>query len=184
MQYQWGQSNLTVGTGTTISPNSTGTTNTPPSTNPTSPSQNQTGVSPNDGYSISGIGKDVVQSVRPSTSADKYHLTMVYSKNSTGAHKCVTRYCSGCEYTLIIIPRFTDFDDELFPVLKFLCSCTCIDVLYFSLWTVIYIEFMSCDWAWISTSTARLSRTTWLFSHLAAMKFFIDNLPVRIVYSA
>jgi len=49
IQYQWGQSNLTAQSGTTISPLPNGTTQ--------SSSQNQTGQSPNDGYSLTGSGQ-------------------------------------------------------------------------------------------------------------------------------
>lgn len=55
--YQWGQANLTTQTGTAISPgplvNSTGVT----------PDQDESGVSPNDGYSILGTGH--VSSITP-----------------------------------------------------------------------------------------------------------------------
>jgi len=64
LQYQWGQNNLTAATGTIISPNTSGTTSTSPSGNPSSVAQNQTGFSPDDGYSTTGIGQDGVQSVR------------------------------------------------------------------------------------------------------------------------
>jgi mannan endo-1,4-beta-mannosidase len=65
LQYQWGQSGLTAQTGTSITtPNATGTLPSPPSGNPTTPIQNQTGVSPNDGYSTTGIGQNAVQNVR------------------------------------------------------------------------------------------------------------------------
>lgn len=63
IQYQWGQNNLTAAAGTTVSSNSTAISPSSPSGNPTSPVQNQTNVSPDDGYSISGIGEDNVQSV-------------------------------------------------------------------------------------------------------------------------
>jgi mannan endo-1,4-beta-mannosidase len=63
MQYQWGQSNLTAKTGTTISPNSTGNSSPPPSSNPTSPTQQEENESPDDGYTTSGSGQDNVQSV-------------------------------------------------------------------------------------------------------------------------
>jgi len=53
--YQWGQSGLTGHSGTTISSSS--------DANTASPNQNGTGVSPNDGYSISGTGEDAVQQV-------------------------------------------------------------------------------------------------------------------------
>lgn len=63
IQYQWGQSNLTAAVGTTVSPDSTATSPSSSSGNPTSPVQNQTNVSPDDGYSISGVGEDNVQSI-------------------------------------------------------------------------------------------------------------------------
>jgi mannan endo-1,4-beta-mannosidase len=49
IQYQWGQSNLTAESGTTVSPLSNETT--------TSPNLNETGQSPNDGYSLNGPGQ-------------------------------------------------------------------------------------------------------------------------------
>lgn len=63
IQYQWGQSNLTAVAGTTVSPNSTTTSPNSPSGVPTSANQNQTNVSPDDGYSISGTGEDSAQSI-------------------------------------------------------------------------------------------------------------------------
>jgi mannan endo-1,4-beta-mannosidase len=65
IQYQWGQSNLTAVTGTTVSPNSTSTSanNSTSSGVPTSANQNETNVSPDDGYSMSGTGEDNVQSI-------------------------------------------------------------------------------------------------------------------------
>ncbi|KAH7930767.1 glycoside hydrolase family 5 protein [Leucogyrophana mollusca] len=60
MQYQWGQSNLTAVTGTTISPS---TTQESPdqSTTGESSSPDETGESPNDGYSTSGDDGEVQQ---------------------------------------------------------------------------------------------------------------------------
>jgi len=62
LQYQWGQSNLTASTGTTVSPDGIGTTPNAPAGNPTSSNQNATGQSPNDGYTTSGSGQDGVVS--------------------------------------------------------------------------------------------------------------------------
>jgi len=60
VEYQWGQTNLTAETGTTISPGVTGIS--PDSTTTSiSPSNDTTGISPNDGYS--NIGNDGVQQV-------------------------------------------------------------------------------------------------------------------------
>jgi len=64
MQYQWGQSNLTAQTGTSIvGANATGSNPAPPSGNPTSPTPDQSGISPDDGYSTSGTGQNQVQNV-------------------------------------------------------------------------------------------------------------------------
>lgn len=63
MQYQWGQSNLTAATGTVVDNNSTDTSSAPPAGNPASPVQTGTNMSPDDGYSTSGVGLDGVQSV-------------------------------------------------------------------------------------------------------------------------
>lgn len=63
LQYQWGQSNLTAKSGTPISPNTTDTSVISPNGNSQSPHQNETGVSPDDGYAISGVGQDSIQSV-------------------------------------------------------------------------------------------------------------------------
>jgi mannan endo-1,4-beta-mannosidase len=60
IHYQWSQSNLTGHAGTTVSSASDGNT--------VSPNQMETGVSPNDGYSIEGTGKDSVQGVLGSAS--------------------------------------------------------------------------------------------------------------------
>ncbi|KAG6376142.1 glycoside hydrolase family 5 protein [Boletus reticuloceps] len=60
VEYQWGQSNLTAETGTTISPGVTGISQ-DPRTTPISPNNDTTGISPNDGYS--NIGNDGVQQV-------------------------------------------------------------------------------------------------------------------------
>jgi mannan endo-1,4-beta-mannosidase len=60
VEYQWGQTNLTAETGTTISPGVTGISPDPTTTS-TSPSNDTTGISPNDGYS--NIGNDGVQQV-------------------------------------------------------------------------------------------------------------------------
>lgn len=57
IQYQWGQTGLSGQTGTAISPSA-------PSSNPTSPVVNGTGVSPNDGYSITGVDQSGAQTVR------------------------------------------------------------------------------------------------------------------------
>ncbi|KAI9566434.1 glycoside hydrolase family 5 protein [Boletus coccyginus] len=60
VEYQWGQTNLTAQTGTTVSPGVTGIS---PSSQTTqiSPNNDTTGISPNDGYS--NIGNDDVQQV-------------------------------------------------------------------------------------------------------------------------
>ncbi|KAG9318477.1 glycoside hydrolase family 5 protein [Chiua virens] len=58
--YQWGQTNLTAETGTTISPNVTGISQNPITTG-TSSNNLTTGMSPNDGYS--NVGNDGVQQV-------------------------------------------------------------------------------------------------------------------------
>lgn len=58
IQYQWGQDNLTNSFGTTISPDATGQSPNGPSSSGQSPNVNQTGVSPDDGYSLSGINDD------------------------------------------------------------------------------------------------------------------------------
>jgi mannan endo-1,4-beta-mannosidase len=64
IQYQWGQSGLMPQTGTSIvSPNTTGSNPTPPSGNGQSPAPDQTGVSPNDGYTTSGTGQNNVQQI-------------------------------------------------------------------------------------------------------------------------
>ncbi|KAF8447969.1 glycoside hydrolase family 5 protein [Boletus edulis BED1] len=60
VEYQWGQSNLTAETGTTISPGVTGISH-DAQTTPVSPNNDTTGISPNDGYS--NIGNDGVQQV-------------------------------------------------------------------------------------------------------------------------
>ncbi|KAH7889702.1 glycoside hydrolase family 5 protein [Phlebopus sp. FC_14] len=53
LQYQYGQTNLTAETGTTISPGTTGISSSLPTTG-VSPTSQVTGVSPNDGYSSYG----------------------------------------------------------------------------------------------------------------------------------
>jgi len=55
VQYQWAQGDLQTQPGTTISPATTGNTQ--------SPNQAETGVSPNDGYSIAGVGQANAQNV-------------------------------------------------------------------------------------------------------------------------
>ncbi|KIJ17403.1 glycoside hydrolase family 5 protein [Paxillus involutus ATCC 200175] len=60
VQYQWGQTNLTAETGTTISPDVTGISQDPQTTS-TSPGEDTTGISPDDGYSSNG--NDGVQQV-------------------------------------------------------------------------------------------------------------------------
>ncbi|KAF8844970.1 glycoside hydrolase [Paxillus ammoniavirescens] len=60
IQYQWGQTNLTAETGTTISPGVTGISPNPQTTS-TSPGEDTTGMSPDDGYSSNG--NDGVQQV-------------------------------------------------------------------------------------------------------------------------
>ncbi|ESK96962.1 glycoside hydrolase family 5 protein [Moniliophthora roreri MCA 2997] len=62
MQYQWGQGNLTAQPGTTISPDLTGTTS--------SPNTNTAGQSPNDGYSINGVGQEDVQNTLKTASQE------------------------------------------------------------------------------------------------------------------
>ncbi|KAF8559570.1 glycoside hydrolase family 5 protein [Imleria badia] len=58
VEYQWGQTNLTAETGTTISPGVTGISQNSQTTS-ISPNDDTTGISPNDGYS--NIGNDGVQ---------------------------------------------------------------------------------------------------------------------------
>ncbi|KAF9246526.1 glycoside hydrolase family 5 protein [Melanogaster broomeanus] len=65
VQYQWGQTNLTAQTGTTISPGVTGISSNPQTTS-SSPSDDTTGISPNDGYS--STGNDGVQQVMQTAS--------------------------------------------------------------------------------------------------------------------
>ncbi|KIM65251.1 glycoside hydrolase family 5 protein [Scleroderma citrinum Foug A] len=65
VQYQWGQTNLTAMTGTTISPGITGISPSSDVTG-TTPSSDTTGISPNDGYS--STGNNGVQQVMKTTS--------------------------------------------------------------------------------------------------------------------
>lgn len=63
LQYQWGSSNLTPSTGTTVTPDSSGESPNGPSSNGQSPTNAATGESPNDGYTTNGSGEDNVQGV-------------------------------------------------------------------------------------------------------------------------
>lgn len=63
LQYQWGSSNLTPSTGTTVTPDASGQSPNGPSSSGQSPTNAGTGESPNDGYTLNGSGDDNAQGV-------------------------------------------------------------------------------------------------------------------------
>ena len=68
LQYQWGSSNLTPSTGTTVTSDSSGESPDGPSSSRQSPTNAATGESPNDGYTLNGSGDDNAQGVLQSAS--------------------------------------------------------------------------------------------------------------------
>jgi hypothetical protein len=154
LQYQWGQSNLTTETGTPITPNSTDTSPSPPSDNPTSSSQDQTGVSPDDGYTTSGIGQDGVQSVNsffiPICATLTNLLPQQYNRSSRLRHKISGKMQASDATSYLLLVRHSRRSEWLFDILWICIPYFYVNVTVFPSLGQMYLCMAPAYWAFAS----------------------------------